>query len=402
LVLALLVGAGPLAIAQDAGDESPGVAKNVILLIPDGMGETHVAAMRNYFYGRDEPIGMDRFPIFTQVNTFSDDNLVTDSAAASTAIATGTLTSNGVIGFDPEGNSVVERSVLLLAGNAGKSTGLVAEVPIGHATPAGFASAVEDRSDLNSIVQQYLDYGVEVLLGGGEANFLPQGQAGAHCIAETSLREDGVNLLAEYSEAGYEIVTDREAMLAAPAESGQLLGLFACNDMEYEMTRQADEPTTAEKTQKAIEILDRNDEGFFLMVERGKIDWAAEDNDGLNVIGDTMAFDDAVAVALDFAEQDGETLVLAMADHEAGGMSLVGSEERAHETFPTADGTMMYVAYSTQPGHTGVPIALRAFGPGSEMVAEMNGTDHLIDVYALMVEALGLSAEVAAEATPTA
>jgi alkaline phosphatase len=401
LVVFLLVGAriGPWAPDARAQDLR---AKNVILLIPDGMGEALVLATRYWRVGRDGQLEMDRLPVFGLVTTHAENSLVTDSAAAGTALATGTRTNNRALAQTPAGASTLDRSILMLAKRAGKSAGLVTEVQITHATPAPFAASVRDRGMMNEIAEQYLANRVDVLLGGGESNFRAAGAPGVHCTADATKR-GGRDLMAEVAAAGYQVITGRAALLAAPAPRGRLIGLFACEHMAWATKPVATEPTSAEKTRKAIEILARNPNGFFLMVERGKIDWAVEANNAEESLAETLEFDKAVGVAMEFARADGNTLVIVVADHEAGGLHIISRPDRGPveaaglvddrgrtrtprrgATFKSADGLDIHLAWATHPGHTAHPVGVRAYGPGSDIVRGFTGRQHLTDVYEVM------------------
>ncbi|MCI2429344.1 alkaline phosphatase [Candidatus Acetothermia bacterium] len=375
-------------------------ARNVILLIGDGMGDTHILATRYWDRGKDGRLAMDELDVIGEAATHPANDFVTDSAAAGTAIATGVRTNNGVIAFDPTGKPLT--SILVEAQRAGKSTGLITEVTITHATPAPFAARAATRAAETEIAPQMLNVDpgmlvrdVDVLMGGGEANFLPRGVAGDHCAAAESARTDRRNLIAIAEARGYRHVSTAAELTAVrltPTTPTKLLGLFACQAMAWDLNRPETEPTSAQKLEKALEILGSNQKGFFLMLERGRIDWAAEANDGLNTVGETRAFDHAVAKALEFARRDGRTLVVVTADHEAGGMSIVwpGDKDKRGlnlQTLPTADGGAINLAWATRPGHTAAPVTVRAFGPGAGSFA---GIYHLTDLYSKMRNAAGL------------
>ena len=155
-----------------------------------------------------------------------------------------------------------------------------------------------------------------MLMGGGRITYLPGGPSGT----------GGPNLIEDLQDAGYEFVTDAQELADATAPDGTMLGFFGGIAMTYRLDRQLDagntEPTLAEMTAKAIEVLNRDSDGFFLMVEGGAIDWLAHKRDAAGTLGETIAFDAAVQVALDFANADGETLLVATADHETGGLTL--------------------------------------------------------------------------------
>jgi len=277
----------------------------VIFMIGDGMGFSHLTLTR----ALAGELNMDRFAEGGAVTTHSMNSWITDSAAAGTALATGQKTNNGIISQTPDGEKL--ETALEAAKNSGKSVGLVTTTRITHATPACFAAHIDDRDRENEIAEQLL--GVDVLFGGGLRHFIPSSEGG-------SKRKDSLDLLSEFGNAGYRFAENRDGLLAI--EGAPALGLFAMSHMSYELDRDAGEPSIAEMTRKAIELLSGNEEGFFLMVEGGRIDHAAHANDAASVVADTTAFDEAVGVALDFAESDGSTLVVVTADHSTGGMTL--------------------------------------------------------------------------------
>ncbi|MEQ3549222.1 alkaline phosphatase [Pseudonocardia nematodicida] len=375
----------PSAAVASAGtpstEQAGPAAKNVILVIGDGMSDTQILASRYLDRGRDEPLAMETVPHRARAATFSADDLVTDSAAAASSMGSGSLVENGSLNITPEGTNAMGDTLGVLAKDAGKSVGLISTRDIANATPAGFGSAVPDRGQQSEIAGQYLDNELDVLLGGGEMFFLPEGTSGTHCDAGEADRGDGRDLFADYEAAGYTVARDRDEMQAADGD--KLLGIFECKDMSFDRERAESEPSIAEMTDAALAALQGNEQGFFLMVEGGMIDPAAERNDGANAMGDTIALDAAVERALAFAQGRDDTLVVVTADHEAGGMALV-FEDRAEETFETADGRTMSIAWATSPGHTGAPVPVRATGPGSEQLDGWVGTEHLRDLYGVL------------------
>ncbi|MFD2761289.1 alkaline phosphatase [Lentibacillus juripiscarius] len=311
--------------AKKNGDHrsNQGVAKNVILLVGDGMGQNQISAA-SYFkgegYGAND-LTMSEFKNIGFARTFSHDNVVTDSAAAATAFSASHKTDNGVLGKAPrqEEHSENEKhfnvgTVLEKAEKAGKATGLVSTARITHATPAAFASHIDDRNKENIIAKQMLlDHDIEVLLGGGKRHFLPKDQGGR--------REDGKNLMEAAEKKGYEVLGNKDDL--EDADSGKLLGLFNDSHMTYELDRElTEEPNLAAMTEKALDVVEDDKEGFFLMVEGGRIDHAGHANYPAANIHDTLAFDDAVSVAKEFAKENKNTLVIVTADHETGGMSI--------------------------------------------------------------------------------
>lgn len=296
LLLVVMVGAFGLSALA----ERP--AKNVILLIGDGMGFGQLTAARIVKGGS---LYMDGFSYSGHASTYPNDptgTWVTDSAAAGTALATGVKTYNGAISVDVDKQPL--KTILEAAQEAGKSTGLVTTTRITHATPAVFAAHSLTRGAEADIAAEMLNHNVTVLLGGGR-KFFPE------------------NLITDAKYDGYAYVETKEDMDAV--EKGKLMGLFATSHMSYELDRSTtQEPSLAEMTQKAIEILNQNPDGFFMMVEGGRIDHASHGHDAAAAVYDTLAFDKAVGVALNFALQNRDTLIVVTADHETGGLSIGG------------------------------------------------------------------------------
>lgn len=285
--------------------------KNVILLIADGAGPTFTTAYRMYKYGKAgndlEPTIFDPYLVGgLMTHPFQEDPTVTDSAAAGTAMATGVKTINGQIGMDADGNEV--DSSLDLAKKQGKATGLIATSTITHATPAVFGATVEDRNNESGIADDYFDdkindeAKIDIIFGGGLVNFK---------------REDR-DLTQEFVDAGFEFVQNKEELLAS--EGNQVLGLFAEKAMSPDLDRSEEEPSISEMTDAAIQKLSQDEDGFFLMVEGSQVDWAGHAEDPVYAMTDMAAYEEAVEVALNFAKENGETLVLSTADHETGGM----------------------------------------------------------------------------------
>ncbi|MEI2401108.1 alkaline phosphatase, partial [Paenibacillus phytohabitans] len=235
--------------------------------------------------------------------TYSSNSEVTDSAAAGTAMATGVKTNNGMISTAPDGKEL--KTILEAAEEKGKSSGLVATSTITHATPAVFASHVASRSNEADIAPQLLENGVDVLLGGGKQYF-PD------------------SLINEAEENGYQYVTNQDELENAK-KADKLIGLFAEDGMAPELDRdETDQPSLAEMTESALDVLKKDKDGFFLMVEGSQIDWAGHDNDAAWAMKDSEAFELAVEKAVEFAKKDGNTLVVVAGDHDTGGMSVGG------------------------------------------------------------------------------
>jgi alkaline phosphatase len=205
------------------------------------------------------------------------------------------------------------KTILEQAEKRGMATGLVATSTITHATPAAFSSHVQARGMEPEIAAQQISGGIDVLLGGGLASFLPQNKGGN--------RNDKRNLLKEAASNGYAVVTS-PLFLGSVAQT-PLLGLFALGHMAYEVDRDPqDEPSLADMTTTAISLLSKDEDGFFLVVEGSRIDHAAHGHDPIAHIRDILAYDDALGKAIAFARENPGTLVVSTADHETGGMTL--------------------------------------------------------------------------------
>jgi alkaline phosphatase len=298
----------------------PSYQRNVILMIGDGYGFSHFEIARSVKQlVENEPLA--QVSVMSHGNTGymstpPENGLVTDSAAAGTALATGNKTENGVLSQSPNGKPY--KTALELAKEHGMATGLVSTSYIADATPAAFAAHSSARSRYADIAaQELLVTGVDVMLGGGREDFIPQSAPG-------SRRKDSRDLLAEAQAAGYTLVsTSSDLSRIDPARVPRLLGLFSLHFMAYEIDRPTtQEPSLALMTQKALDILQLRPQGFFLMVESGRIDHAAHANDAATMVRDALAFDDAIRIAYQFAQQHPETLLIVTADHETGGVAL--------------------------------------------------------------------------------
>jgi len=291
---------------------------NIILMIGDGMGTGHITATR-ISINPDKLLNMDQLSYGGLIMTHSLDNLVTDSAAAATALATGFKTNNDMISMDPD-ERILE-TVLEFAQTNGMSTGLITTTRITHATPAAFAAHVPDREMEDKIAEQLIESEVDVLLGGGRRYFLPESHS-------NSVRRDDKNLLEKAETLNYTYVNKHEELLNI--RSRKVLGIFDDTHMRLDQERESRQPSLAEMTQVAIQILSNNPQGFFLMVEGGRIDHASHSNDLGDVIGEMLAFDLAIGVALNFTRSETaklSTLLIVTSDHETGGLSIDDSSK---------------------------------------------------------------------------
>lgn len=327
----------------------PGV-RNVILMVGDGMGPQQVGLLQLYArYAKrstvpDRTAAIERIyneGVLGVMRTECHGAMVVDSAASATQLSTGKLAGSEMIGLDYRGDRA--EHILEVAHRLGKSAGLVTETRITHATPAGFAAHQQSRNMENEIAVDLLDNHPEVLLGGGLRHFVPEAinnrdSAAYDALMQTtgatypasSKRLDNRNLLLEARDR-YKLVFDRAAL--AKADRGPLLGLFADSEMLDALREEAvasdpkrTQPTLVEMTEKALEILDQNPKGFFLMIEGGQIDWAGHNNDAGLLLHELLQFDAAVRVVYEWVRQRDDTLLVVTADHETGsfGFSYAG------------------------------------------------------------------------------
>ncbi|UHA75789.1 alkaline phosphatase [Paenibacillus sp. 481] len=293
--------------AGQAASAAAPKAKNVILMIPDGYSTDYATNYRLY---AGKHSSMDPH-LVGMVKTYAADSPLTDSAAAATAMATGFKTNNGMIGTTPDGKA--RKTILEAAREQGKATGLVATSTITDGTPAAFSSHILSRAQEIEIAPQQLER-ADVILGGGKSYFLPESLGG---------KQKTRNLIEEAKQSGFNIVDNRDQLMAA--KGGKLLGLFANSEMASELDREVtNEPSLREMTGKAIEALQTDKDGFFLLVEGSQVDSAGHYNDAAWAMKDLQAFDEAVGLALEYAKQDGNTLVIVVSDHDTGGMSVGG------------------------------------------------------------------------------
>ncbi|MGG3467442.1 alkaline phosphatase [Neobacillus pocheonensis] len=287
--------------------------KNVILLIGDGMGFSYTTGLRYFNHDSNKgimnPTIFDQYFVGTQ-STYSLDteSNITDSAAAGTALSTGYKTFNGALGLNIDKQTVP--TVLEYAKFRGKSTGLVGTSQVNHATLAAFAAHIESREQYDQIADDYLDERIEgkqkidVILGGGTSYFD---------------RKDR-NLIEEFVRNDFGYVTTLQELVTNNNE--MLLGLFAPIELPKQIDRGQTVPSLAQMTKAALERLQQNPNGFFLLVEGSQIDWAGHDNDIVGAMSEVKDFEAAFKEAVKFAVNREDTIVIATADHSTGGMSI--------------------------------------------------------------------------------
>lgn len=338
--------ATPYEVADFAREFQTDRPRNVILMIGDGMGAAQVFAGMTANRGR---LYLENFKCIGFSRTQSGNRYITDSAAGATALATGRKTYNGAISMivDAYGDTVAVKTVLEIAEEKGKSTGLVASCALSHATPASFIAHQPSRHLYDDIASDYLKTDIDVMIGGGYKNFAD--------------RNDGRDLIAALKEKGYRV--ERKMEDIAKVTSGKLAGITAYAQNPPVNERDLNLPLA---TTTAINLLRQNDKGFFLMVEGSQIDWGAHNNNTSYTASEMLDFDQAIGRALEFAFQDGNTLIVVTADHETGGMAITGGS--MEEGWVKSE-------YITG-GHTGIMVPVFAYGPGAEaFMGIMENTD---------------------------
>ena len=316
--------------------------KNIILLIGDGMGVAQVYAGLTANGGQ---LFLNNFKHVGFSKTYSSDNYITDSAAGGTALSTGVKTYNGAIGVDPEKNPV--KTILEKAEEKGLATGLVSTSSITHATPASFIAHQPNRNQYEDIAADFLKTDIDVFIGGGYDHF--------------ANRKDGQNLVKKLEQNGYKVEQDISKI--SKVKKGKLAGLTAPGH-NGRMEERGEMLEVA--TETALNILKRNKKGFFLMVEGSQIDWGGHAGSTIYVVEDMLDFDKTIGKVLEFAANDGETLVIVTSDHETGGMAVLNGD---------FNNGMVRGEFTTG-GHTGLMVPIFSYGPGAEkFTGIMNNTD---------------------------
>ncbi len=379
IALTPLAGMGQTSRAADPGP------RHLILMIGDGMGFEQVQAAGLYAFGQKGGLFLESLPASGRMTTYSIDperpgsQDVTDSAAAATAIATGEKVANGVISKRIPGDGADMETLLEKYAEAGRRTGLVTTTYMSHATPAAFGAHADRRNELEVIAEEYLHGTRPNVLYGGGCKYL---------TAEAA------------QQAGYLLVTNRRQLQGLdPQQTRHVVGRFGLGHMPYEFSK---EPTTepaskpsvcceargtrpnpayssidalphlTETTLSALAVLEAGGEGFFLMVEGGRIDHAGHSNDLPKSIGEMLEFDRAIRAVIEWAQGREDVLVIVTADHETGGLRILQSNGK---------GCWPDVSWE-RTGHTGQPVPIYAWGQGSELFAGEIDNAELVELIA--------------------
>jgi len=308
----------------------PGTPKNVIYLVGDGMGPLQVYAGKAAAVGARGTSHIELCDYLAFATTYPAEGEITDSAAGATALFSAVKTRNGVVGQLPDGTPVP--TLKDDAEALGKWTGIISNARLTHATPAAVYAHVEKRSMEDEIAAFLPESGIELAMGAGRDRFEP--------------------LLAEFEANGYRYVKDFDDLADMSLADGKLLALFS--EGHLPPTAEAS-PRVSEMTKAAIELLSEAPNGFFLMVEGAMIDWAGHDNDAQGLINEQVDFDQAIGHALEFAEANGETLVIVTADHETGSTSVPYQRDSDKRVWLGFEST----------SHTGVFVPVAAAGVGA-------------------------------------
>ena len=306
-------------------------------MIGDGMGLTQITAG---YYRNGDHLNLVKFPVIGIHKPYSSDDLITDSAAGATAFSTGKKTFNKAVGMDKD--SAFSKTILEEAMKQGYATGLVATSTIVHATPAAFVAHVDDRYKYEDIAKFFLLNPVDYFVGGGKQYFED--------------REDGLDLMPMLKEKGYQLSDyEKEPFREVAVDFDQKFGYFTAekDPLKYEEGRDYLVPASI---QAPLFLNRKSEKGFFLMIEGSQIDWGGHDNDSEYIISEMIDFDNAIGAVLDFAKEDGETLVIVTADHETGGYAINKGSTRDSiiGRFTTGD-------------HTASLIPVFAYGPGADL-----------------------------------
>lgn len=323
--------------------ERPFIARNVIVLVGDGMGFEHIRAGGMYLNGTENTLVFEDFPYHAVMTTHSmTTENPTDSAAAATAMATGEKVINYVVSQDIPGDSHDMDTLLEYARDQGLSTGLVTTCFISDATPAAFGAHTGNRKNYDEIVDDYLSGSrPNVLFGGGGSDY-------------------GVSIM-EFVGAGYTVVLDAIGLSALDTENKMYVsGQFGSGYMPYEAEGLGTLPHLSDMAATALQILDNDPDGFFAIIEGGRIDVASHGNKAAEMVGEVAEFDKTVRVVLEYAKAHPDTLVVVLADHETGGLKVL--KNRGKGSVPDVEWSTKY--------HTGVDVGVWAYGPGIESFPE--------------------------------
>ena len=377
-ILLLLVLSLTISYSADAKRAKQPKVNNIIYMIGDGMGLSHVSMM--ILEGKYAPTTFDAAENVALIRTNSANNRVTDSAASGTALACGYKTNNSTLGMTPDGEIV--ESIISKAEKQNFATGLVVSCYLQHATPAAFYSHVKSRNESDEITRWFYKSDIDVAFGGGMKYF------------KRVIEKDGKDFEKEIANMGYTLHTDLKNVKSAPSE-GKVLGIYAEGDLPLARTGERD-GYLADATEKALEILTNNvknqkKQGFVLMVEGSKIDGESHSRNPQGILAEVRDFANAIAAAKKYADANPGTLVVVCSDHETGGLAIPSNKT----DFTLPESGIGY-AFGTS-SHTATLVPVYIYGTGAELI---NGVMDNTDLSWKLQEILGVgnrAAEAAAK-----
>lgn len=338
--------------------------KNIILLIGDGTGLSQISSA---FYYKKSPVNYARFKHIGLIKTSSSQQDITDSAAGATAFACGKKTYNNAVGVDDDQTKIT--NIIELASQNSVKTGVVSTSSITHATPASFYAHVIHRNMQDAIAEQMLTSNIDFFAGGGLQYF--------------KNRADGLNLLERLEAENFTVDTLSLQPFDAIKSNTKQGYLLADDGMPKVLESRGD--FLPQATLQAIQFLNQNDTPFFLMSEGSQIDWGGHDNSTEYLVSELIDFDNTIGKVLDFAEQDGETLVIVTADHETGGFTLAGENYINEKGKVYSSYSKIEPKFSTR-GHSATLVPIFAYGPGAD---QFNGVYENTDVFHKILKLTG-------------
>lgn len=375
-----LLGFGNLQVLADQVQEDTARIKNLVLIIGDGMGPQQIGLLETYARQAPGTVIKDRQTAFSRLlaeggvlgmsMTHSAGVLNTESASSATQLSLGKPSGLSMIGVDSDGN--IDQTLLERAKTAGKSTGLVSDVRLTHATPAAFAAHQPHRNRENRIAVDMLSIGADVMLSGGLRHWIPRKandqssetyrqllQMTNGAVELNSRRQDDRNLLEEALQKGYQLAFTESQLQQA---EGKILGLFAKSSLpdaimaSHLANNDGQIPSLTEMSARAIDVLSENKAGFFLLIEAGLIDWAAHYNDTGTMLHEMLVINEVIDHVLDWASERDDTLVVVTADHETGGFGFSYSSADLPAALPFPGETFADLTYhpGNNYGHPGI------------------------------------------------
>ena len=333
-------------MVSESSSIGPRFPKNIIICVGDGMGFEAVKAAGYYASGEKGTLSFESFPYHAEMATYAANTPMTDSAAAATAMATGHKVNNGVISMEIPGNGNPLKTLLEISLEQNKRTGLVSTTYITHATPAAFGSHNPQRNNLDEIAHDYLNLTRPNVLFGGGGNGITENRA---------------------ESAGYTVVTDREELFNLNTDTETFVsGQFGQTNIPFMFDGENNLPHLSEMATVALDILSNTEDGFFLLLEGGRIDHAGHSNDIERQLLETVEFSKAVQTVFDQVSDNDDTIILVTADHETGGLQVDKNN---------GQGKTPEISWTTG-GHTVSNVPLYGWGKNAERVeGVMNNTD---------------------------